>query len=304
MTSLRAARRVADLRDSVIRDMTRLAVAHDAVNLSQGFPDFGPPHAVVDAAIAAIQRGENQYSPSWGDPVLRERLAEQYRDRLGWDVDAARHVTVTCGVTEALGAALLATVDPGDEVLVPEPAHDNYRPACELAGAVPVAVPLEGPEYRLDVDRLDAATTTRTRVLLLNTPHNPTGRVFDAGELDALAELVVRRDLLLLTDEIYDRLVYDGRRHLFPGSLDALRDRTITVSGLGKTFAVTGPSRSPAGGSATRSPPTAWPAPSARFTTTSRSVRRRPCRPRRGPRWHCPRSTTPSSSPTTPSAVS
>jgi aminotransferase len=240
MTGLRAAGRVGGMRDSVIRDMTRLALAHGAVNLSQGYPDFGPPRAVLDAAKAAIDAGENQYGPSWGDPRLREALAEQYRGRLGWAVDPALHVTVTCGVTEGLCSALLATLDPGDEVLVPEPAHDNYRPACELAGAVPVAVPLEAPRYHLDPDRLERAITPRTRALLLNTPHNPTGRVFDGEELAAVAELVVRHDLLLLTDESYDRLVYDGFDHVSPGSREPLRDRTITVSGLGKTFAVTG----------------------------------------------------------------
>jgi aspartate/methionine/tyrosine aminotransferase len=240
MSAPRPAARVAGMRDSVIRDMTRLALAHGAINLSQGFPDFDPPRPIVEAAKAAIDGGDNQYAPSWGHPPLRERLAAQYRQWLGWDVDPARHVTVTCGVTEGLCSVLLATLDPGDEVLVPEPAHDNYRPACELADAVPVAVPLEPPEHRLDPDRLAAAITPRTRAVLLNTPHNPTGRVVDGGELAALAELVIGRDLLLVTDEIYDRLVYDGRHHVCPGSLEALRDRTVTISGLGKTFAVTG----------------------------------------------------------------
>jgi aminotransferase len=234
------AARVAGMKGSVIREMTRLAIEHGAVNLSQGFPDFPPPTAITEAAKAAIDGDQNQYSVSSGYPPLREKLAEQYRDWLGWEVDPERHVTVTCGVTEGLCAALLATMDPGDEVLVPEPAHDNYRPACTFAGAVPVAVALEGPDFRLDADRLAAAVTPRTRALLLNTPHNPTGRVFDAGEMAAVADLVRRHDLLLLTDEIYDRLVFDGRRHKCPGSMEMLADRTITVSGLGKTFAVTG----------------------------------------------------------------
>lgn len=234
------AARVAGMKGSVIRETTRLAIEHGAVNLSQGFPDFPPPAAITEAAKAAIDGDQNQYSVSSGFPPLRQKLAEQYRDWLGWEVDPDRHVTVTCGVTEGLCAALLATMDPGDEVLVPEPAHDNYRPACTFAGAVPVAVALEAPDFRLDLDRLSAAVTPRTRALLLNTPHNPTGRVFDAGELAAVADLVQRHDLLLLTDEIYDRLVFDGRRHVCPGSMQTLADRTITVSGLGKTFAVTG----------------------------------------------------------------
>ncbi len=240
MTRLRPAARTELLRESVIRDMTRLALSVGAINLSQGYPDFAPPSLITDAAKAAIDAGENQYSNPWGWAPLRQRLAAQYRSWLGWDVDPERHVTVTCGVTEGLASVMLATVDPGDEVLVLEPAHDNYRPTVQLAGAIPVAVPLQGPDFALDVDRLAAAITPRTRALLLNTPHNPTGRVFDATELAAVAELVVRHDLLLITDEIYDRLVYDGRRHLCPGALDGLADRTITVSGLGKTFAVTG----------------------------------------------------------------
>ena len=239
MSPLRSARRPGRMTESVIREMTRLALDHGAINLSQGYPDFDPPAAITEAAKRAIDGGENQYTVTWGYPPLRERLASQYTAQLGWDVDPLRHVSVTCGVTEGLCAALLATLDPGDEVLVPEPAHDNYRPACYLADAEPVAV-LLGPGGRLDVERLAAAVTPRTRAVLLNTPHNPTGRVFDHGELEALAELCERHDLLLLTDEIYDRLVFDGRSHLSPGSLEALADRTITVSGLGKTFAVTG----------------------------------------------------------------
>jgi aminotransferase len=220
--------------------MTRLALSVGAVNLSQGYPDFDPPAAIVEAAKAAIDGGDNQYTNPWGWPLLRQRLADHYRAGLGWDVDPDRHVTVTCGVTEGLTSVMLAVLDPGDEVLVLEPAHDNYWPTVRFAGAVPVPVALDGPAYALDVERLAAAVTPRTKVLLLNTPHNPTGRVFAAAELDALADLVVRHDLLLVTDEIYDRLVYDGHRHVCPGALGPLADRTVTVSGLGKTFAVTG----------------------------------------------------------------
>ncbi|MPY95936.1 MAG: aminotransferase class I/II-fold pyridoxal phosphate-dependent enzyme [Acidimicrobiia bacterium] len=220
--------------------MTRLAVSVGAVNLSQGYPDFDPPPEVTEAAKAAIDSGVNQYTNPWGLPLLRERLAAQYRAWLGWEVEADRHVTVTCGVTEGLSSVMLALLDPGDEVLVLEPAHDNYWPVVHLAGAVPVPVALEGPAYALDVDRLAAAVTPRTKVLLLNTPHNPTGRVFDEAELAALADVVTRHDLVLVTDEIYDRLVYDGRRHRCPGAVDGLHERTVTVSGLGKTFAVTG----------------------------------------------------------------
>lgn len=240
MSRLRPAARTTQIRESVIRDMTRLALSVGAVNLSQGYPDFDPPREITEAATAAIGAGENQYANPWGLASLRGRLATQYRAWLGWEVDPERHVTVTCGVTEGLASVMLAVLDPGDEVLVLEPAHDNYWPVVHLAGAVPVAVALEPPGYALDVERLAAAVTPRTKVLLLNTPHNPTGRVFDDDEVAALAELVVRHDLLLVTDEIYDRLVYDGARHRCPGAVAGLAERTVTVSGLGKTFAVTG----------------------------------------------------------------
>jgi aminotransferase len=232
--------RTAQLRESVIREMTRLALARGAVNLSQGFPDFDPPPAVLEAATAALTGGLNQYSVSWGLPLLRQRLAERYRAMLGWDVDPDRHVVVTCGVTEAIACAFLAVLDRGDEVIVLEPAHETYGPAALLADASIVPVVLEPPDHRLDPDRIAAAVTPRTRAVLVNTPHNPTGRVLDAAELQALAEVVVRHDLVVVTDEIYDEILYDGRVHLAPGSLEALRDRTITIGGLGKSFAMTG----------------------------------------------------------------
>jgi aminotransferase len=232
--------RLTQFRESVIRDMTRLAIQHNAVNLSQGYPDFGTEQAIVEAAVAALRNGLNQYSITWGYPPLREKLAEIYSARLGWPVHPDQHVTITCGVTEAIVVAMMAVLNPGDEVIIFEPAHDNFRPAALMAGAVPVSVPLIAPDYRIEAERLGTAVTPRTRALLLNTPHNPTGRVFDAAELEIITDTVLKHDLVLLTDEIYDRILYDGRTHLSPGSLPALRDRTITMSGLGKTFAVTG----------------------------------------------------------------
>lgn len=234
------AQRISHFQESVIREMTRLAIQHQAINLSQGFPDFETPAAVKEAAAKAIQDGHNQYSPTWGYPPLRQKLAELYTDRLGWPVDPNIHVTVTCGVTEAVNSAMLAMLNPGDEALIVEPAHENYIPSAIFAGAKPAAVALEPPGYRLDPARLAAAVTPRTRVLLLNTPHNPTGRVFDAEELAGVVDLVTRHELVLITDEIYDQILYDGRQHVFPGSLEPLRDRTITISGLSKTFAITG----------------------------------------------------------------
>ena len=170
---MQVAQRIKRFRESVIREMTRLAIEHEAINLSQGFPDFNPPLEVMEGAVRAIRDGHNQYSPTWGLPALREKLAEQYTSRLGWEVDAALHVTVTCGVTEAINVAMLALLNPGDQILLIEPAHENFIPSATFAGAEPVAVPLTPPDYRLDAELLAQSVTTRTRALLLNTPHNP-----------------------------------------------------------------------------------------------------------------------------------
>jgi aspartate/methionine/tyrosine aminotransferase len=237
---MQVADRISLFQESIIRMMTRLAMEHEAINLSQGFPDFDTPEPVKEAAAKAIAAGHNQYSPTWGIAPLREKLAEMYTGYLGWEVNAAEHVTVTCGVTEAINSAMLAMLNPGDEIIIVEPAHENYVPSAIFAGATPVAVPLEEPGYRLNPERLAAAVTPRTKALLLNTPNNPTGRVFDDEELAGVIEVVVENDLALITDEIYDRILYDGRQHVFPGSLEALKDRTITVSGLSKTYAITG----------------------------------------------------------------
>lgn len=237
---MQTAQRMTTFQESIIRKMTRLAIEHQAINLSQGFPDFDAPLPIREAAAAALMDGNNQYSQTWGHAPLRQKLAEQYTPRLGWNVDPDEHVTVTCGVTEAVNASMLAILNPGDEIIIIEPAHENYIPSAIFAGARPVAVPLEKPSYRIDPERLAAAVTPRARAILLNTPHNPTGRVFDQEEISALTDLVVRHDLVLITDEIYDNILYDGRKHLSPGGLEPLRERTITISGMSKTFAVTG----------------------------------------------------------------
>jgi aspartate/methionine/tyrosine aminotransferase len=237
---MQPAQRTQQFGESTIREMTRLALQHNAINLSQGFPDFDPPEAITEAAIAAIRAGHNQYAITWGVPALRNKLAARYTQALGWDVDPDVHVTVTCGVTEGIAIVLTALLEPGDEVLLPEPAHENLRPAAIMTGSVPIAVPLEAPGYRIDPDRLAAAITPRTRALILNTPHNPTGRVFDADEIAAVTQLVLKHNLLLITDEIYDSILYDGRVHQSPGGIEALRERTVTCGGFGKTFAVTG----------------------------------------------------------------
>jgi aminotransferase len=237
---VQVATRTTQFRESQIRDMTRLAMAHNAINLSQGFPDFDPPQEIVEAAVEAIRGSANQYTVTWGYPALRNALSHRYTNMLGWEVDPARHVTVVCGVTEGITATMLALLNPGDEIIILEPAHENFRPAVVLAGATPVAVPLEAPTYRLDPERLAAAVTPRTRALLFNTPHNPTGRVFDAEEIAAVVDVVTKHDLILITDEIYDRILYDGREHVSPGRIEALRERTVTIGGLSKSFAITG----------------------------------------------------------------
>ena len=237
---MQTSQRLTLFRESVIRDMTRLALKHNAINLSQGFPDFDTPEPVKEAAVHAIQNGLNQYAITWGYPPLRDKLAELYTARLGWPVHPDKHVTVTCGVSEGIITAVQSILNPGDEILILEPAHDNFRPSAFIANAVPVSVPLEAPDYRLDAAKLRAVITPKTKAMLLNTPHNPTGRVFDADEIAGVVQVVVENDLVLITDEIYDRILYDGRSHHSPGSLAPLKERTITIGGLGKTFAMTG----------------------------------------------------------------
>ena len=234
------ATRTTNFNQSMIREMTRLAMEHEAINLSQGFPDFDPPEAIVKAAVDAIRGEANQYTVTWGYPPLRQRLAEQYTTQLGWTVDPDVHICVVCGVTEGITTSLLALLNPGDELIILEPGHETFRPSALLADAAAVPVVLEAPDYRIDADRLEAAVTHRTRALLLNTPHNPTGRVFDDEEMETVAAFANRHNLILITDEIYDRILYDGREHVSPGSIDGLVERTVTIGGLGKSFAVTG----------------------------------------------------------------
>ncbi len=237
---MQTAHRFDHIQESVIREMTRLAIQHDAINLSQGFPDFGPPPEVMEAAIDAIRGGLNQYTITWGYPPLRQKLAELYTERLGWEVEPDQHIVVTCGVTEALAAAMLAVLNPGDEMLILDPAHETFRPGVRLADAHAVSVVLESPDFRIHQEALEAAITPRTKAMILNTPHNPSGRVFDQEEIAAVIHVVTKYDLVLITDEIYDQILYDGRVHVSPGGLEPLRERTITIGGFGKTYAVTG----------------------------------------------------------------
>jgi len=225
--------------ESVIREMTRVAHRTGAVNLAQGFPDFPMPAPMKEAACVAIQGDINQYAVTWGAPALRLAIAEKYRRWYNMEVDPDTEVTVTCGATEAMAATFMALIDPGDEVIILEPFYENYGPDAVLAGAKPVFVPLIAPDWHLDIERLATAITPRTRALVLNTPHNPTGKVFTRGEITAIAELAERHNFLVITDEIYEHLVYAGHHHpiaTWPG----MRGRTVTISGLSKTFSCTG----------------------------------------------------------------
>ena len=236
--TLRTARRTHGFTESVIREMTRVATEAGALNLAQGFPDFPAPDVLKEAACAAIRADVNQYAVTWGTPRMRRALAAKYTRDYGWEIDEAREITVTCGATEAMAAALLAIIDPGDEVIVFEPFYENYGPDAILCDAAPVFVPLAA-DRPLDVDRLGAAITPRTRAIILNTPNNPTGRVFSHAELEAIAELCRRHDLIAFTDEIYEHILYEGE-HVPLATLPEMRARTVTISGASKTFSVTG----------------------------------------------------------------
>jgi aspartate/methionine/tyrosine aminotransferase len=236
---LRTARRTHGFTESVIREMTRVAQEHGAVNLAQGFPDFPAPALLKEAACRAILGDVNQYAITWGAPRLREALERKYRDWYGMEVDGEREITVTCGATEAMVAVMLAVVDPGDEVIVMEPFYENYGPDAILSQARPVFLRLDPPDFRLDPERLRALVTPRTRAIVLNTPNNPTGRVFDRAEMEAVADVCRTHGILAVTDEIYEHILYEGE-HVPLATLDGMRERTITVSGASKTFSVTG----------------------------------------------------------------
>jgi aminotransferase len=231
--------RTATFTESVIREMTRVAAQYGAINLAQGFPDFPMPEAMKEAACAAIHGDVNQYAITWGAPALRLAIAEKYHRMYDLTVDPEREITVTCGATEAMAAVFLALVDPGDEVIVFDPFYENYGPDAILAGAHPVFVPLEPPDWTFDPDRLREAFTERTRAIIVNTPHNPTGRVFTRDELDLIAELCIGNDVWAITDEIYEHIRYAGSHHVL-ATWPGMRERTVTISGLSKTFSCTG----------------------------------------------------------------
>ncbi len=237
---VRPSARAASFTESVIREMTRLAMEHEAINLAQGFPDFPAPEEVKEAARLAIAEDRNQYPVTWGERELREAIAEKYRRAYGMAVDPDRHVCVTCGSTEAMISAILGVLDPGDEVVIFEPFYENYGPDTVLAGAVPRYVALREPDWSFDEEELRRAFSDRTRGIVVNSPNNPTGKVFSRQELELIAELCQRHDVVAFTDEVYEHITYDGTRHVPLATIPGMEDRTVTVSALSKTYAVTG----------------------------------------------------------------
>lgn len=240
MNELPHAQRLAGFGTTVFTEMSALAVKHGAINLGQGFPDFPGPDFVKEAAIEAIRADLNQYAPSHGLPRLREAIAADWATQHGVEVDPDAEVTVTSGATEALLSAMLALVNPGDEVLFFEPFYDSYVPQTVFAGGTPRVIPLQPPDWTFDRDALAAAFNERTRLFLLNTPHNPTGKVFTREELQFIADLCIRHDVIVLADEVYERIVYDDWHHVPIATLPGMWERTLTINSTGKTFSVTG----------------------------------------------------------------
>lgn len=237
---IRTSARVAPFTESVIREMTRLAVRHNAVNLAQGFPDFPAPQEVKDAACQAIQDDINQYEITWGAPALRRAIADKYQRHYGITLDPDAEITVVCGSTEGMIASLLATIDPGDEIIIFEPWYENYGPDAWLSGATRRYVSLRPPDWSFDPDELRRAFTSKTRALILNSPNNPTGKVFSRAELEQIAALCIEHDVHCITDEIYEHIIYDGAEHVPMMTLPGMRERSILVNSMSKTWSVTG----------------------------------------------------------------
>ncbi len=236
----RVSKKTLGFTESVIREMTRVCTESGGTNLAQGFPDFPAPAAMKEAAKRAIDADINQYAVTWGAPSLRRAIAARTSAYNAIPTDADAHVTVCCGATESMISTLMAVLDPGDEVVIFEPFYENYGPDCVLSGAVPRFVTLRPPEWTFDEQELAAAFGEKTRAVIVNTPHNPTGKVFTREELSTIARLCVEHDCLAITDEIYEYILYDDAQHVSIASLPEMRDRTVTISGLSKTWSATG----------------------------------------------------------------
>jgi aspartate/methionine/tyrosine aminotransferase len=247
MSKLKGSKKATQFTESVIREMTRLNQLHGGVNLSQGFPDFPAPTLVKDAACTAIQADVNQYAVTWGTRTLREAIAREFTRRYGVPVVPDEQVTVCCGATEAMMATMMAVIDPGDEVVVFEPFYENYGPDAILSGATPRFVTLHEPGsssletgWTFDPMELAAAFNDRTKAIIINTPNNPTGKVFTREELSTIAALCRKWDVIAISDEIYEHIVYDGCEHVPIASLEGMAERTVTINSLSKTYSVTG----------------------------------------------------------------
>ena len=233
------ARRTGYFVESVIRDMTRLSLKHNAINLAQGFPDFPAPLTLKQAAATAIMEDYNQYSITWGAKDLRDEISRKANEYNHIEADPESEITMTCGSTEAMMASMLALINEGDEAVIFEPFYENYGPDAAVSGAVPRFVPLND-DNSINEDALYSAFNRKTRVIILNTPNNPCGKVFTKGEMKMIADLCVDNDVIAVTDEIYEYILYDNRKHISIASLDDMKDRTITISGFSKTYSVTG----------------------------------------------------------------
>ena len=227
------------MKTSVFERMSGLAAQHEAVNLGQGFPDFGWPPEILEAAAKAVVGGSNQYAPSRGTMPLREAVAAHYNRQFGQQLDASQ-VCVTSGATEALGSAILATVQAGDEVIIFTPAYDSYAPMIRRAGAVPIEIALQPPAWRIEREAIERVVTPKTRAIIFNNPQNPTGRLFDSGELEAVGAVARERDLFVIADEVWEHIVLDGRRFTPIATLPGMAERTIKVGSAGKIFSLTG----------------------------------------------------------------
>jgi aminotransferase len=242
---VRISHKAAQFTESVIREMTRQAIQHNAVNLAQGFPDFPAPEAIKIAAQQAVGADINQYAITWGAQNFRRAIAAKFAAWQKIEIDPEREITVCCGSTEAMIATLLALVDPGEEVIVFEPFYENYGPDAILSGATPRYVTLHPPtevdgEWRFDPAALRAAFNSKTRAIILNTPHNPTGKVFSRAELELVRDLCVEFNVLAITDEIYEHILYDGTEHISLATVEGMRERTVTINSLSKSYSVTG----------------------------------------------------------------
>jgi aminotransferase len=240
MSKLTGSQKATQFTESVIREMTRLNEMYGGVNLSQGFPDFPAPASVKEAACAAINADVNQYAVTWGARPLREAVAREFTRRYGLPIVADEQVTVCCGSTEAMMSTMMAIIDPADEVVIFEPFYENYGPDAILSGATPRYVTLHEPDWSFDPDELAAAFNDKTKAIIINTPNNPTGKVFTRGELETIASLCRKWDVVAISDEIYEHIIYDGQRHIPIATIEGMADRTVTINGLSKTYSVTG----------------------------------------------------------------